>query len=506
MEAVSQYAQTTDSRNSTPVPYVNSHGFVDFEPCDPNHPRNWSNSRKWYISFCTSLLAMTGNLASSIPSGSLKHISQDFHISEQAAGLTVTLYLLGYCTGPFLFAPLSEFYGRRPIFRVSFPSFVLFSFLCAFATNFATLLIARFLAGTCVSAVLCNAPGVLADLWDHLERGNAMAIFSTSVWVGPSLGPIISGFLVLHRNWRWGFYVVLWLSGAATLFMLTIPETNEAVILLERARRIRKAGIRGYENVQTEYEAANLTLSSIYKTALTRPWALLFDAISFLCAVYMALIFTLQYMLFTIYPMVFQEKRGWNEGIGQLPLLGTVVGAVAGAAIIHLDTKRRKDKLEAGHSLEPEDRLIMGMVGGVGFAVTMFWFSWTAQYNWIHWSVPTIAGAFLSTALILTFVSCLNYLVDSYVDCAASAMAVNTVARSIGSAFAPLFTANMFHTLGIGGGGSLIGGAASILAVFPFAFYRYGQAIRSRSKYSALDAAVKPDLGEQYHNPADNSL
>ncbi|KID95996.1 Major facilitator superfamily domain, general substrate transporter, partial [Metarhizium majus ARSEF 297] len=506
MEAVGQSVQSTDSHNTLPVPHTNSDGFVDFGPCDPGDPRNWSKSRKWYITLCTSLLAMVGNLASSIPSGSLKHISRDFHISEGVAALTVTLFLLGYCLGPFIFAPLSEFYGRRPIFRISFSFFVLFSLVCAFATNFGTLLTARFLAGACVSAVLSNAPGVLADLWDNLERGNAMAIFSTSVWIGPSLGPIISGFLVLHRNWRWGFYVVLCLSGVSMLFMLTIPETNGAIILLERARRIRKAGIRGYEHVQTEYEAANMTLITIYKTALTRPWVLLFDPISFLCAVYMALIFALQYMLFTIYPIVFQQMRGWNEGVGQLPLLGTVVGSVVGAVIICLDTKRRKDKLEAGYSLEPEDRLITGMVGGIGFAITMFWFSWTAQYNWIHWSVPTIAGGFLSTALILTFTSYMNYLVDSYVECAASAIAVNTFARSLGSAFAPLFTPKMFQTLGVGGGGSLIGGAASVLAVVPFVFHRYGKAIRGRSKYSPLDAAVKLDLEEQDSNPVDNSL
>ncbi|KHN97425.1 Major facilitator superfamily domain, general substrate transporter [Metarhizium album ARSEF 1941] len=498
------FSERSDSRNNVTVLHINDDGFLDFGLCDPGNPRNWSKSRKWYTTCCTVFLATTGNIVSSIPSGCLKYISHDFQVSQQAAGLTITLYLLGYCTGPFLFAPLSELYGRRPIFRLSFSTFLLFNFLCAFATNFGTLLGGRFLAGTSVSAALCNAPGVLADLWDDMERGNPMAVFSASVWAGPSLGPIISGFLVLGRNWRWGLYVALCLAGAATLFMLTVPETNGAVILLQRARRIRKAKIQGYENVRTEYEGANMTLFGIYKTALTRPWALLLDPISFLCAVYMAMVFTLQFMLFTMYPIVFQEMRGWNEGIGQLPLLGTVVGSVAGAIIICLDTERRKNKLQAGYSLEPEDRLIMGMVGGVGFAVTMFWFSWTA--HWVHWSVPTIAGAFLSAALVLTMVSYLNYLVDSYAHYAASAMAVNTFARSLGSASAPLFTASMFHTLGIGSGGSLIGGVASILAVVPFVFCRYGEAIRCRSKYTALQTAVNPDPEEQPRSSVDDLI
>ncbi|KAJ6437882.1 Chromatin structure-remodeling complex subunit rsc9 [Purpureocillium lavendulum] len=498
--------KTAKSQDSIPAPFLNGDGFVDFGPYDPSNPRNWSTARKWYITLCASFLAMVGNIASSIPSGCLRSISKELHVSEEAAGLSLTLYLLGYCAGPFLFAPISEFYGRRIIFRTTFPVYLAFSVLCAFAPNFGALLVGRFLAGTFVSAVLSNTPGVLADVWDHMERGNAMAIFSTSVWAGPSLGPIISGFLVLHKDWRWGFYVVACVSGLAALFMLTIPETNGSIILIERARRVRKARVSDYEGVQTKYEAAGFKLLDIYRTALTRPWALMLDTISLLCSIYMAVIFTLQYMLFTIYSSVFQDMRGWNEGVGQLPLLGTVVGAVPGALIIFYDTKRRRDKLKAGFDLEPEDRLTMSMVGGAGFAAAMFWFAWTAQYNEIHWLVPTIAGGLLSVSLILTFVSYLNYLVDSYVHYAASAIAVNTFARSIGSASAPLFTTYMFKAMGVGGGGSLIGGVAAVLAIVPFVFWRYGKKIRGRSNYTPSDAAVKADPEVGTPHPANHSL
>lgn len=67
---------------------------------------------------------------------------------------------------------------------------------------------------------------------------------------------------------------------------------------------------------------------------------------------------------------------------------------------------------------------------------------------------------------------------------AASAIAANTVARSACGAAAPLFTDQMFTKLGIGGGGSLIGGVAVLLALIPFAFYKYGESIRIKSKFS----------------------
>lgn len=82
-------------------------------------------------------------------------------------------------------------------------------------------------------------------------------------------------------------------------------------------------------------------------------------------------------------------------------------------------------------------------------------------------------------------------LVDTYLMYAASAIAANTVARSACGAAAPLFTDQMFTKLGIGGGGSLIGGVAILLALIPFAFYKYGESIRVKSKFSPTGPAKK---------------
>src|SRR4051812_21112805 len=170
-------------------PYLNADGFLDFGPDDIENPKNWSAARHWYITIVAVLLVVNATFASSSPSGCLVGISKHFHVSEEAAGLVTTLFLLGYCAGPLVFAPLSEFYGRRYVFYLTFTLYLAFNFLCAFANNFGALLVGRFLTGTFASAPLSNAPGVLADIWDPIERGNAMAVFSMMTFVGPALGP-----------------------------------------------------------------------------------------------------------------------------------------------------------------------------------------------------------------------------------------------------------------------------------------------------------------------------
>lgn len=465
-------------------PYLNADGLLDFAPNDIENPKNWSAARRWYVTFVAVLLVVNATFASSSPSGCLPSISKELHVSTEAAGLVVTLFLTGYIFGPLLWAPLSEFFGRRWVFYGTFVGFFAFNFLCAFTPNFGGLMAGRFLTGTFSSAALSNAPGVLADLWGPLERGNAMALFAMMTFIGPSLGPVISGFLELTEDWRWNFYVLLWFSGGTLLLMITVPETLPSQVLLNKARRIRRKKIPGYENVRAPVEATDRTLAGIFKIALTRPWIILFDPISFLVGIYISVVYTLLYMLFTIYPFVFQHKRGWNAGVGQLPLAGTILGAALGGAYVFYNTAQERKKTLAGIPRGPEDRLPVAMVGCVLFPLTMFWFAWSGEYNYVHWIVPTIAGLFLATSILLIFVAFLNYLTDSYLMYAASAIAANTVVRSACGAAAPLFTDYMFEAMGVGGGGSLIGGVATLLAPIPFIFYKYGEAIRKRSKFA----------------------
>lgn len=304
-------------------PALNDEGHVTWDGEDDiENPLGWSPARRAYITVCAVLLVVNATFASAAPSGCLESISASFGVSGEAAGLTITLFLLGYCAGPLAFAPLSEVYGRRVIFYGTFLAYAASNFLCAFAPNFGGLLVGRFLTGTFVSAPLSNAPGVMADLWGPVERGNAMAGFSLMVWAGPALGPITSGFLQLTKGmedgWRWSFYVILMLAAFSAVFMFTIPETYTPVLLRQKARRIRRARVPGYEDVRAPIEATDRSLGQVYKVALTRPWIILFDPISFLCAIYLSVVYLLLYMLFSIYRKFSsntQNTHSWRAGL-----------------------------------------------------------------------------------------------------------------------------------------------------------------------------------------------
>ncbi|OAP60427.1 putative MFS-type transporter [Fonsecaea erecta] len=463
--------------------FLNEDGHVDFAPEDLDNPKNWSPARRWYIVIAALILALNATYASSSPTGCFESIAEDLHVSVEAAGLVITLFLLGYCFGPLFWGPLSEFYGRRVVFLITFTLYLAFGFLCAFTPNFAGLLVGRFLTGSLVSSTLSNSPAVMADLLNADERGIGLALFAVITLAGPALGPIVSGFLQLKLDWRWSFYVLLWLAGGSFPFLLSLPETHPPTILLHKARRARRENPR-YEHVMTAAEARGRSLRSILRVALTRPWTIFFDLISFLFAIYSTVAYTLLYMLFEIFPVVFQQKRGWNSGVGELPLLSVIIGGCMGGTVVCFQALRERKKTLTGWKRVPEDRLPVMIVAGFLFPISMFWFAWSGEYNGVPWIVVTLAATSLVFSLTMIMVSCLSYLVDCYLMYAASAMAVNTVCRSAGGAASPLFTQYMYNRLGVGGGGSLVGGIAILLAVVPVMFYKYGDRIRKRSKFS----------------------
>lgn len=60
-------------------------------------------------------------------------------------------------------------------------------------------------------------------------------------------------------------------------------------------------------------------------------------------------------MLFNIYPIVFQQKRGWNSGVGELPLIGVIIGACLGRVLLFVLSSREKKQARASRHRRPED-------------------------------------------------------------------------------------------------------------------------------------------------------
>ena len=76
------------------------------------------------------------------------------------------------------------------------------------------------------------------------------------------------------------------------------------------------------------------------------------------------------------------------------------------------------------------------------------------------------------------------YIIEAYLMFAASAIAGNTIIRSLFAASCPLFDRQMFNALHINWGLTLLGCLALVLIPVPLAFMKYGERLRKRSKWA----------------------
>jgi MFS family permease len=119
----------------------------------------------------------------------INFIAADLGITSSVVStLAITLYVLGLGIGPMVISPLSEVYGRLPVYHVTNLFFILFMVGNALVKDTAGFIILRFLAGFVGGTPLAIGGGTIADVTTPANRSAALGLFS----LGPLLGPVSS--------------------------------------------------------------------------------------------------------------------------------------------------------------------------------------------------------------------------------------------------------------------------------------------------------------------------
>ncbi|PSN74014.1 MFS general substrate transporter [Corynespora cassiicola Philippines] len=460
--------------------------IVDFEgPDDPYRPINWPTSKKIVTTLFYGLTTMSATWASSAYSAGTEVIAREFHVGNQVSVLGTTLFLFGFGLGPLLWAPLSEVYGRR--LAVLAPMFVAmcFSFGSATAKDFQTLMLTRFFGAFFASAPVTNTGGVLGDLYSPAWRGIAMAGYAMAVVGGPCIGPIVSTAFVADSSlgWRWTEYFTGILQGTILfLDLIFVDESYPPKLLVYKARRLRHE--TGNWALHAKFEEWDVSIVELARKFLVRPVQLLLTPICFLVALYASFCYGILYMQLGGIPIIFRDLRGWPAVSSTLPFLAILVGAILGCLInTYNQFIYNKAYHAAGNRAVPERRLPPMMLGSVLFAGGQFVLGWTATPH-VHWIAPVVGLVLLGTGFFTIFQAALNYLVDTFTQYAASAVAANTFLRSCFAGAFPLVVGPMYRNIGVGPGSSITGGFATLLIPVPFVFWVYGKRVRKVSKWS----------------------
>jgi len=135
-------------------------------------------------------------MASSMFAPSVEAVLKEFHSSSADLGTF----------GPLFIAPMSETYGRLPVYHISTLGFILFNVACAKSTNFPMIIVFRIMSGVCGCTPLTLGPGSISDMFKQEVRGKILSIWVLPIMLGPTVGPIAGGYLSEAKGWRWDFW------------------------------------------------------------------------------------------------------------------------------------------------------------------------------------------------------------------------------------------------------------------------------------------------------------
>ncbi|TVY76143.1 Efflux pump radE [Lachnellula suecica] len=408
----------------------------------------------------------------------------------ELASFVVSVYVLGFAFGPMILAPLSEIYGRLVIYHSCNVGFVAFTVACALATKLNMLIGFRFLAGCFGSAPLTNGGGSIADLIHQQNRGKAMSAFVIGPIVGPVIGPIAGGYLSQAKGWRWVFWLLAMLSGVCTIFcFFFLRETHAPTLLSRKTARLQKE--TGNPELRSKLDSG-LSPRDFFVRSIIRPAKMLIlSPVVLSTSIFVGVVYGYLYLLFTTFTVVFEDTYGFSSGSVGLSFLGIGIGSVSGLLFFAWFSDRTLKRMteqadakaaaagEESAGMKPEYRLPIMIPAAALIPVGFLIYGWTSKYH-VHWIVPIMSTALIGIGNIAVFMTVSTYLVDVFTIYAASALAANTVIRSIMGAVLPLTGQKMYETLGLGWGNSLLAFVAIALLPVPIILLKWGERIHKR--------------------------
>ncbi|PAV20009.1 MFS general substrate transporter [Pyrrhoderma noxium] len=457
--------------------------YVDWEEGDPRNPINYSRTRKWAITCVASgLTGLVAAIASTYAMG-YDSMIRDLNCTELQATAGLSLYALGFAIFPLILAPLSEEFGRQPLYVYSTFILVLMHLGVALAKNIQSVIIFRFIAGAAGSTGSTMVGGTIADIWAPHERGVPMAVFSIAAMSATGAGPLFAGWIAMspHLEWRWIQWIHMIVAGILFLFVLFVmKETRSSVLLTRLAKKLRKE--TNDKRYRARIEDERGSLRSLILISCTRPCHLLLtEPVVSSFSLWVGFAWGILYVLIESIAPAFREIHGFNTGEVGTVFVTFCIGSLFG----YLTNLFFSEKLYAKNVKEkgPEARLYAVCVAGIVFPLSMFMYAWTC-FERVHWIAMCIAITLFMWSLFLIYLAVFTYLADCYGPFASSALAGQSLCRNMAGCVFPLFTNQMYDRLGFRWANTVFACIAVLMMPIPFILFHWGPNIRAKSKFA----------------------
>lgn len=178
-----------------------------------------------FAAFLTPFLGSAVNLA-------LPAIGEDMNASAISLSWVISSFILSSAVFLLPLGHLADIKGRKKIFSGGIALFTLSTFLIIFSKSMTSLLILRIFQGLSSAMIFGTSLAIITSVFPAGERGKAMGINVTAVYLGLSLGPVIGGLLTQYFGWR-------------SIFLFLVPFGIVSLILIKNRIKTEWAEAKG---------------------------------------------------------------------------------------------------------------------------------------------------------------------------------------------------------------------------------------------------------------------
>lgn len=152
-------------------------------------------------------------------------LKEEFKVSATYLNLTLTAGIIATAIGTLIGGPMSDKYGRKPVFASGVGLSLLFTFLCTFAGSVDFLIVVRGLASLGNGIILTVTTAMIKDTFSGRTFKNVMTVLQSAAIIGPILAPSVGSVIITWLSWRWLFVFIAVVSVVPAALILFAGET-----------------------------------------------------------------------------------------------------------------------------------------------------------------------------------------------------------------------------------------------------------------------------------------
>ncbi len=163
--------------------------------------------KKYIIVITTITAAIMELLDTTIVNVALNQISGTLGATIEDIAWVITSYAIANVIIIPMTGFLGEYFGRKTYYLTSMILFGIASYFCGTSETLWELVFWRFIQGIGGGALLSTSQAILFDAFEPKDRGIASGLFGMGIVLGPTLGPVLGGYIVEHYSWEQIFFV-----------------------------------------------------------------------------------------------------------------------------------------------------------------------------------------------------------------------------------------------------------------------------------------------------------